>query len=108
MSNLVDRDNLAKCMQLKAKQGKTYGYLSAEEIKDYINNFPLGQQWISVKERLPDKNGDYLATIKYTIYDQTKFMIVVKSYFGDQDWQDGFVVAWMELPEIYTENNNKR
>lgn len=72
-------------------------------------------RWIPVSERLPEKNGDYICTIRvvdyYTNesgeYKEHSVFRCVKVL----NYQDGFpykynVIAWMPLPEAYKEAEN--
>lgn len=56
-------------------------------------------EWISVKDRLPNKEGDYLVTHKYTINFQSvglrHFYVMYPSAFVI----DKSVTHWMELPK---------
>lgn len=53
-------------------------------------------EWISVSERLPEKDGQYLVT-----YDREDEIKVNISYFDRHGFWIGNVVAWMPLPEPY-------
>lgn len=75
-------------------------------------------EWISVKERLPDRDGDYIVTAcdegspygEGIWYDT---VVVVAEYYrgswtwyeGDTEWSlEGIVTHWQdfpELPEVY-------
>ena len=79
--------------------------------------------WTATKERLPEKNGDYLCTIKtydyYTEDDNGKFVghnphyTVLICNFVDGEfpctkyYQNYNVVAWMEVPVAYDEGDNE-
>ena len=79
------------------------------EISDLINTYEA-DRWISVSERLPDKDGVYLVTLEYVEdseivneIDMAKFV-----YSEKDDCNDGFhkaytVIAWRPLPEVYME-----
>lgn len=72
----------------------------------FANGFNTGEffanKWISVKDRLPEKSGDYIA--------YTKDGIVWPYFFCGDIWEDalGFstetVTHWMPLPEPPREN----
>ena len=76
--------------------------------------------WISVKDKLPDKNGNYLVTTKYNslrILSYAKDLYKVHEYdFFDKKGKDGWydydsewgyvsyedcIIAWMPLPKPY-------
>ena len=77
-----------------------------------IDKSPTENEWISVKDRLPNKDGEYLCyrysavvgghcdLLRYgTIYDNDKERTF---YFFDSDYGDveaQNVTHWMELPE---------
>ena len=68
----------------------------------YNNGYEKGKQdavkWISVKDRLPDKDGDYLIWVTVP-FSGSKFMAVMP-YEKDVSisiWQD--TTYWMPLPE---------
>lgn len=53
-------------------------------------------KWIPVTERLPEKDGQYLVTVK-------KGYMLIGLWCGiKEDW--GNVIAWMPLPEPYKED----
>lgn len=89
----------------------------------------MNNNWISVKERLPEKNGDYICTCRWSEDFDKDFHVDVLEYntqispsisddlkdrifsnggaFGEM-WPDGLdnlmeVKAWMPLPEVYEE-----
>ena len=55
-------------------------------------------QWISCSERLPEKNGGYLCSLG----DDTHSIEV--DTFTDDHFEIYNVIAWMPLPEPYTED----
>ena len=65
-------------------------------------------EWISVEERLPEENGEYLVYTKYGWFDVERFKL-----WDDDDtdggywWEyEGIVTHWMPLPEPPTEKEN--
>ena len=82
-------------------------------------------EWISVKDRLPSVDGDYLVTIKFKVLknygigimgyaknlykvDEYDFHNKKRPGWYSYDSEYGYyenndVVAWMELPEVYKE-----
>lgn len=66
------------------------------------------QKWISVSERLPEKNGKYLAYIINKKDTNLQYIMTCEYYegdlwnwFPDDDCASDNVVAWMPLPEPY-------
>ena len=57
-------------------------------------------KWIPCGERLPDKGGEYLITIKWEDGSEIYFSWF---YLRDRCWsyRNANVVAWMPLPEPY-------
>lgn len=67
---------------------------------DLINNPSMMTQWISVKDRLPEDDADYLVWL----YDACT--VERAMYYGDGEWLTEeldnltrFVTHWMPLPE---------
>jgi hypothetical protein len=56
------------------------------------------QQWISVKDRLPETNCDVLVTDGYN-YDIAYYGNLINQWFF-QDGVDDFVSHWMPLPKL--------
>ena len=50
------------------------------------------QQWISVYERLPEKDGYYLTSNEYEVVRESY-------YYGNNHFERHHVVAWMPLPK---------
>ena len=66
----------------------------------------LESEWIPVSERLPDHNGTYLTTMKYTGKSTGTIYIDLEETFFDiaRGFNVGVneeVLAWMPLPEPY-------
>ena len=61
-------------------------------------------RWISVSDRLPEKGGDYLVTIKWKgsysgdVYTETNMAVYREK---EEEWDCAGIVAWMPLPEPY-------
>lgn len=72
-----------------------------------INNIPAVNQWISCKDRLPEKHGEYL--VCFGMFDCTLngTDVIDKRYFGEKsDGKVGWhslcssdITHWMPLPE---------
>jgi len=60
-------------------------------------------KWIPCSDRMPDKGGEYLITIKWEDGSEIYFSWF---YLRDRCWsyKNANVVAWMELPEPYKES----
>ena len=71
---------------------------TVEEVKENYNN-----GWIPCSERLPDKEGTYLVTLK-------KWETITFARFTDIKTNPHFnalVIAWMPLPQPYTEEQKE-
>lgn len=67
--------------------------------------------WITVSERLPEKDGQYLVTVKnLTGYEQLCNDVFECEFFGKdwifKGWKDNRVIAWMPLPPSYQGEEN--
>lgn len=70
---------------------------TVEELAEEYNN-----GWIPCSERLPKSNGWYLVT--------NVLEVVQQQYWGASHWQklrDEAVIAWMPLPQPYTEEQKE-
>lgn len=75
-----------------------------------IDSTPDADKWIPCKERLPDKKGEYLCTIRYTTWNGKVDRGIFSGYYTKTNgWQigEGIVIAWMPLPEPYKEQNDE-
>ena len=83
----------------------------ADDVIDIIANSVTVQEWISVKDRLPEENGRYLAVKKRIAPDAlggNRTDIVILRFFVDDgfrmpihipDWINEEVTHWMPLPQ---------
>ena len=74
-------------------------YISSQDVLDC----PSAQQWIPCSERLPEKFGDYLVSVKRHGWNCEEYIENDIAYWDDLE---GFhkaeeVLAWMPLPEPY-------
>ena len=113
MSRLIDADALITqivvttqeaCMNMSWKQGMTYA-LGLVEAQPTITPEP---HWISVTERLPEKNGEYIVTIQCEHVDGWDDYVTGFAEWDVDDWHlvsyyPGQIkaIAWCELPEPY-------
>lgn len=126
---MTDRDRLIEL--LKKQVGYTLPIFTATEtikiIADYLlaNGVTLSPKWISVKDKLPDKEGKYLccwsAVKSINVYSFAKNLQKIDKYnFKDEKregWYDcsdewGYyeistVTHWMPLPELPKEREHK-
>lgn len=71
-----------------------------------------GNRWIPVSERLPEKEGRYLTTILNEYANELRYVMTC-DYFSNGCWcpddecASSNVVAWMPLPELYKESEDK-
>lgn len=69
-------------------------------------------KWISVEERLPEKNGIYLAHVVHRYCKIDSYWRVCIEYFGKEGTWDSLadiyeVTHWMPLPELPKEDENE-
>jgi hypothetical protein len=86
-----------------------YTRLAIEALEKQLNG-----GWIPVSERLPEKSGKYLITIKnLTGFEMPKEYIFICDYFHAikefmfDSWEDNKIVAWQPLPPAYKEVENE-
>ena len=81
-----------------------------EYIKGWLPNVPTVGGWISVKDRLPEKNGRYLCRYEQKVYGEvcrcTDFGIYDSDIGESGGWFVGKVTHWMPLPEKPKEESN--
>ena len=92
-----------------------YGYVERKEAVEVVRDLCIKAEpsvnteqnsWIPVSERLPEKDGEYITTMKYIgVATGTIYIDVEETFF---DVGKGFnvgvnesVIAWMPLPEPY-------
>ena len=76
---------------------KREGLLEAEE----IIRKRMNDGWISVEERLPEKDDYYIATLDGCLVEQDNPFVGLAE-FENGKWEDGdAVIAWRPLPEPY-------
>lgn len=83
-------------MNIDSKNSSTY-----EFIDKTVKLFKQQPQWIPVSERLPEKNGSYLAYIVTCEYNIDSYW----KWYPDDGCISDNVVAWMHLPETYKEES---
>ena len=79
----------------------------AENIADdLLSNGVTVQEWISVKDRLPEKHDRFICTYKFNSNSEMQFVGVLDYYASDKHphWQHesaGVIVThWMPLPQL--------
>lgn len=110
MADLIDRDAVAykvkSCITIPADSEWDNGYNTAmAEAKQYIQNAPAVNLWISCSERLPNEAGEYLVCGRWS-REKPKTWICQYLMFGDIG---GFanpagnppVSFWMPMPDAY-------
>jgi hypothetical protein len=60
-------------------------------------------EWISIKEKVPQKDGTYLTYIKNKKYDSVGF-----TQFIDSQFMSSFVTHWMNVPAKPNENTESK
>ena len=92
---LIDADELKEAME-EHTDYKGYLVCDPEEIIDLAPTIEI-PQWIPCTDRLPDKDGDYIAT--YTFCDK---QVVNKVHYSKHlGFFYNSVIAWMPLPAPY-------
>lgn len=98
-------DEIRKDTVIIRNDGGYFGTVESEISDKHSTN-----NWVLMKDRLPEKNGDYICTIRVvTYYTQSKTDTdeyeenSVHRYVKVLNYQDGFpymynVIAWMPLP----------
>ena len=86
-------------------------YIKVSDVVQLLRELPSvtpTQKWIPVSERLPEKNGKYLAYIINKKDTNLQYIMTCEYYegdlwnwFPDDDCASDNVVAWMPLPEPY-------
>jgi len=108
------KENVEKCKEYaEISKRPNSSWISTQELAISALEQQLTDTWIPLTERLPDKNGTYLVTVKnLTGYTKTDKKVFECSYcFGDwsfKGWEDNAVIAWQSLPTEYKEDTNAK
>lgn len=84
----VDKEELIKALEYDRKQYE----------KGFEDGLKSAVDWISVNEKYPDKNGEYLVTVK------RGYMCLAIWLGYVENWSN--VTAWMPLPKPYVPDTN--
>lgn len=76
----------------------TYG---STTVMDYIENQPTANQWIDVKDRMPEEDKEVLICSQWGTIDVGWHYDTYWATEHNTYEDDGDVVAWMPLPEPY-------
>lgn len=86
--------------------GRWIKWLNKDESRVFETDTNDGSKWISVEDRLPDKNGEYLTCRCGDLMDVLRYSAVHKLFNAydnlSEDYNKKFAVAvdyWMLLPE---------
>ena len=72
-----------------------------EIVEEAVKNIEIEPKWIPTNERLPEKDGEYLATV-YDTDENYKYMDIAELEDGIWQYKDYIkVLAWMPLPKRY-------
>lgn len=100
-------NNAEKFKQLFGIYATELWAMPEEKFLEWLNAEALEKQeqdrWIPVTERLPEKEGCYMVTVKNDherIYSKTAW------YAGDGWFARQDIIAWRPLPEPYTEEED--
>lgn len=65
-------------------------------------------KWIPVTEKLPEKNGFYLVTVKSRWLNEGTIEVAIAHRSKKNTWDmPGKIFAWMPLPEPYKEEQDE-
>ena len=102
---MSDREKLIELLESVPQPELLYGqpFIGVCRVADHlIANGVTVQEWISVKDRLPEKKGTFLVCTKNDFYG-TKNIAKVRFYDGEWHGTGGIwsnVTHWMPLPEM--------
>ena len=72
-----------------------------EIVEEAVKNIEIEPKWISVSERLPEINEWVVCQCRANIYEVLKFTSYGWYHDDAHCYMNGFVIAWMPLPEPY-------
>lgn len=104
MSDLISRCKLFNQLATVQTLAEAYAVIQGMETED-------AQEWISVYDRLPEEEGQYIVTVKYEHVDGYEDIYSEHGEWIDGHWDAGFghcgrvekVLAWQTLPTPYRE-----
>ena len=99
---LIDADKFIEWLDVGHLRNPSEICLSELNVLKMIIEQPTVDKWIPCKERLPDKQGEYLTFIESegkTCYDISMYDCYSWNYT-----ENCSVLAWMPLPEPYKES----
>lgn len=101
---------ISNLRKLKSFHNGSYG----TDIDRAIKALEQEPKWIPVSERLPEKNGTYLAYIINQSDAECRYIMTCEYFVGDchgwcpdDETASNNVVAWMPLPEEYKEKSEE-
>lgn len=110
MGDLISRQNAIRWVKTECNPyGKpTLDYESGVKVINHLEKMQSEPQWIPCSERLPEKFGNYLVSVKRHGWNCEEHIENDIAYWDDLE---GFhkvdeVLAWMPLPEPYKEGEN--
>ena len=59
-------------------------------------------KWMPCEERLPESNGEYIATTRYPTHRTVEEVVFIDGSFCTVEGDKVDVVAWMQKPTVYT------
>ena len=107
---MIDEKKLIEELKFQINNCETYGhsdiYIDLEMAKKWVETIEKKKvgEWISVEERLPKHDGDYLIQ---AINDYEGIYMAVSNYdsqyksFSSDGVEDDNAIAWMDLPKMY-------
>lgn len=108
----IDADALVAQWEADAKQvedviAKMFIYGAIHDVK-HAPTIETEQQWIPCSERLPEENEVVLTQARFS--DDIKMAVSARidyNYWTGWGTREVNVVAWMPLPPVYQEEDNK-
>ena len=99
----VDDEPSRKAEKLYQICGETESQEVAQWLKEYFLSADKPTRWISVRERLPEKNGCYLVSTT----GENNYIVDIAFYIEGMWHKTSRIKAWMPLPEPYREEREE-
>lgn len=115
---LIDAEKLKKAIELLCEDERTnMTAITYFALRDLLDTMPTieaehDKRWISVNDRLPDKEGKYLVCGDIHLWDIEKYRtnecIVIARFTERNEWLTSLSVKyWMLLPKLPSEDDTE-